>query len=160
MITQATGVALYGYFALCLIGRQGLSTDVNTVVPFLTVLKFVFYLGWFKVAQDLLRPFGEDDDDLELNYLLERHAKVAMAMADYASRQVPPLRADRFFGQAKIFLPHTKLSAAILDRPPTIHAGFEFKNDDDLKYDHVPLRTEQDVKVHAFADAECHLLYF
>lgn len=160
LITQATGVALYGYFALCLVGRQGSLSEVNTVIPFMTILKFVFYIGWFKVAQDLLRPFGEDDDDLELNYLLERHAKVAMAMADYASCHVPPLQADRFFRQSNIVLPHTKLSAAIPDRPPTTHAEFECKNEEDLKYDHCPIRVASASRVHAFADTESHLLYF
>ena len=31
------------------------------------MIQFSFYIGWLKVAESLINPFGEDDDDYEMN---------------------------------------------------------------------------------------------
>ena len=41
--------------------------------------RFLFVFGWLRVAETLYNPFGEDDDDFELNELLNRHFKVGDA---------------------------------------------------------------------------------
>jgi hypothetical protein len=43
----------------------------------MTVLQFIFYTGWMKVAESLMSPFGEDDDGFECNYLLDRNLTVS-----------------------------------------------------------------------------------
>nr|XP_053626501.1 bestrophin-3-like [Cherax quadricarinatus] len=42
---------------------------IDFYVPVFTLLQFFFYMGWLKVAESLVNPFGEDDDDFEVNWL-------------------------------------------------------------------------------------------
>ena len=32
-------------------------------------------MGWIKVAETLLNPFGEDDEDFQINYLIDRNVQ-------------------------------------------------------------------------------------
>ncbi|KAG8222422.1 hypothetical protein J437_LFUL008419 [Ladona fulva] len=94
-------LSVYTYFVAALMGRQwvsppgshnslseaivtttptpdetlGSSKDLDLFFPVFTVLQFCFYIGWLKVAEVLINPFGEDDDDIELNWLIDRHLK-------------------------------------------------------------------------------------
>ena len=60
-------------------------------VPVFTILQYLFYMGWlkvwlglnlichetsFKVAETLLNPFGEDDDNFDTYYLIDRNLQV------------------------------------------------------------------------------------
>ena len=45
-------------------------------VPLFTFVQFVAFFGWIKVAESLLNPFGDDDDDFQINYLIDRNMEV------------------------------------------------------------------------------------
>ncbi|KAF4525214.1 hypothetical protein B566_EDAN014355 [Ephemera danica] len=81
--TQVVTLSVYTYFFAALMGRQlvELSPDnkanaLDLYFPLFTMFQFCFYIGWLKVAEVLINPFGEDDDDIELNWLIDRHIKV------------------------------------------------------------------------------------
>ena len=40
-------------------------------------LFFLFFSGWIKVAETLLNPFGDDDEDFHINYLIDRNLQVS-----------------------------------------------------------------------------------
>ncbi|VDP42331.1 unnamed protein product [Soboliphyme baturini] len=87
--TQVVTIAVYGFFAVTLMGRQYLDVskkyaghDIDLYVPIFTILQFIFYMGWLKVAETLINPLGEDDDDYEVNFLIDRHMKAGYLMVD------------------------------------------------------------------------------
>uniref|UniRef100_F1L303 Bestrophin homolog n=1 Tax=Ascaris suum TaxID=6253 RepID=F1L303_ASCSU len=104
--TQVVTLAVRSYFLLALLGRQFLVTDrdiskartMDIYVPVMTILQFLCYFGWLKVAEALLNPLGEDDDDFEVNYILDRNLQVGLLIVDDAFDQKPQLEKDIFWG--------------------------------------------------------------
>ena len=93
--TQVVTLAIYSYFAAALIGYQWVhprkdhpnelaqdggsgrnEVELDLFYPFFLTIQFVFFFGWLKVAETLINPFGEDDDDFEINRLIDRHIQV------------------------------------------------------------------------------------
>lgn len=44
----------------------------------MTMTEHMFVIGWLKVALALLDPFGDDDDDFECNYLINKNFAVRL----------------------------------------------------------------------------------
>ena len=80
--TQVVTLAVYAYFMAALIGCQWISPVSNDAYkaayglpvgdtgakldlfyPFFLTIQFAFFFGWLQVAETLINPFGEDDDE-------------------------------------------------------------------------------------------------
>lgn len=42
----------------------------------MTTLQYMCYLGWMKVAASLMNPYGDDEDDFECNFLIDKNIAV------------------------------------------------------------------------------------
>ena len=57
-------------------------SEKDFYVPIFTLLRFVFYFGWLHVASVLLNPFGEDDEDFDLNHIIDRNIEVGYMLVE------------------------------------------------------------------------------
>ncbi|XP_064293371.1 bestrophin-2 [Phalacrocorax carbo] len=129
--TQVVTIAVYTFFVTCLIGRQFLDPaqgyaghELDLGVPVFTLLQFFFYVGWLKVAEQLINPFGEDDDDFETNTLIDRNFQVSMLAVDELYGEVPTLERDRYWDAASPQAPYTA-AAAPLRQPAFRGSAFD-----------------------------------
>ncbi|XP_029342076.1 bestrophin-1-like [Acyrthosiphon pisum] len=114
--TQVTTLAVYVYFAASLMGNQYLDPrkgypthPIDLVVPIFTFLQFFFYMGWLMVAETLVNPFGEDDDDFDVNWLIDRNLQVSYIIVDEMHQEYPEMVKDQYWNE--IFpseLPYTE----------------------------------------------------
>ncbi|GBP97963.1 Bestrophin-3 [Eumeta japonica] len=117
--TTVVTLALYMYFVAALMGRQlvppapgstskyepdvyfpfftALQVGTISCIQAITSMRFCFYVGWLKVAEVLINPFGEDDDDIELNWLIDRHIKAAYMIVDEMHEEHPELLRDQYW---------------------------------------------------------------
>ncbi|CAL4119896.1 unnamed protein product, partial [Meganyctiphanes norvegica] len=118
--TQVVTLATYCFFLACIIGRQYVDEEkykrIDLYVPYFTLLQFFFYMGLLKVAEQLINPFGDDDEDFELNWIIDRHMKVSYLIVDTLLLRTPPLTKDIFFDEASPVLPYTEASATFKKR--------------------------------------------
>ncbi|CAG9769519.1 unnamed protein product [Ceutorhynchus assimilis] len=106
--TQVVTFAVYLYFIFNVLGTQFVDEikehDINILrFPLMSCVEFFFYMGWLKVAESLINPFGEDDDDFEVVWLIDRHLQVSYILVDKIHNSHPTLTKDKHW---KEIVPH------------------------------------------------------
>ena len=122
--TQVATTAVYAYMLASLFACQFLSPSVDYIdpdvlpalnisfstddpynkhtpdmkIPYFTLIEFISYVGWIKVAETLLNPFGDDDDDFQINYLIDRNVQVSYMIVDDAGSEMELVATDPFLG--------------------------------------------------------------
>ena len=56
--------------------------------PLFTIVEFLCYMGWVKVAESLLNPFGDDDEDFEVNYIIDRNMQTSYMILEEAEEDL------------------------------------------------------------------------
>lgn len=151
--TQCVTLAVYSYFGFALLGRQWLDTQreipgytvkVDYYFPIFTCLQYLFYVGWLKVAEALMNPYGEDDDDFDMNWMIDRHLQVSFMMIDEVGQFPPqPVRDIHWDIGIPTELPYTVASLPFRGSVPASTAfGLE-----------VPLADQQTIHPHELMEA-------
>jgi len=124
--TQVVTLATYVFFIFTIIGRQKIDgfnvnkamrsgripLDIDLYIPIFTILQFFFYMGLLKVAEQLINPFGDDDEDFELNWLIDRHVKASFLGVDILMNpeRIPPMVKDYYWDKQDCPIPYTEAS--------------------------------------------------
>ncbi|XP_053600029.1 uncharacterized protein LOC128669307 isoform X6 [Plodia interpunctella] len=109
--TQVVTIAVYSYFITSALGSQWIDnkrqshsetvyiSNIDLYFPIFSTLEFFFYMGWLKVAESLINPFGEDDDDFEVNWLIDRDLQVSYMIVDEMHHEHPELIKDQYWDE-------------------------------------------------------------
>ncbi|XP_037881143.1 bestrophin-4-like [Glossina fuscipes] len=103
--TQVVTIAVYSFFICSLLAHQWTIRKADTYesldfyTPVFMTLQFFFYMGWLKVAETLINPFGEDDDDFEVNWMIDRHLQVSYMIVDEMHQEHPELVKDQYWDE-------------------------------------------------------------
>lgn len=127
--TQVVTIAVYTYFLNAMFSAQlepktdYVSIDFGYFPVFLT-LQFMFYMGWLKVAEQckyshqffslgiwyqefflVLNPFGEDEDDFDVNSMIDKNLQTAYLIVDDMHNDHPMILRDVYWDEIPIALP-------------------------------------------------------
>ncbi|CAG9822646.1 unnamed protein product [Phaedon cochleariae] len=120
--TQVVTLAVYSYFLTNVMAHQwtdGNKYKFDLYFPIFTTLQFFFYIGWLKVAESMINPFGDDDDDFEVNWMVDRNLQVSYMIVDEMHHDHPELVRDQYWDEKfPQELPSTQASRAIRDSYP------------------------------------------
>ncbi|KAK6751351.1 hypothetical protein RB195_002998 [Necator americanus] len=92
-----------------------LSLAIKEINQFRTSLAVLCNYDWVpvpiaypQVAEALLNPLGEDDDDFECNFLIDRNIAIGMAIVDETSDKYPKMEMDMLSDQDLMYTNYEK----------------------------------------------------
>lgn len=62
-------------------------------------------MGWLKVGEALMNPFGDDDDDFEVNSMIDRNLQMGYLIVDEMHNHHPELLKDQYWNGIPQVLP-------------------------------------------------------
>ncbi|XP_059097873.1 bestrophin-1-like [Tigriopus californicus] len=88
--------AIYLYFILSLVADQIPFTNQDSFdlyVPIFKIFKLILLMGWLKVAQCIEKPFGDDESDIDMFALVQRHIWTTSIILDQYNK-LPALQSN------------------------------------------------------------------
>lgn len=82
-ILKVCTLSTYSYFIACLMARQYTGPSdwsveaIDIYLPVGTIVEMLCYIGLLKVAEQIKNPFGDNDEDFDLKFLIKRHLTVS-----------------------------------------------------------------------------------
>lgn len=66
----------------------------------------------------MINPFGEDDDDFDMNWIIDRNMQLSLITVDDMHQTFPRLQKDMFFDEpAPDYLAYTKSAVSSITQP-------------------------------------------
>ncbi|OON22565.1 hypothetical protein X801_01532 [Opisthorchis viverrini] len=104
-IQDVVTIAVYSYFLCQIFASQFVEHNddahgrIDLYVPVFNIFSFIFLMGWYKVALCVVNPFGDDDEDFQINDILDYNLEVSYRTVDVPSFAFPdrlsfPLRKE------------------------------------------------------------------
>ncbi|XP_052616975.1 bestrophin-1 isoform X4 [Peromyscus californicus insignis] len=91
-------------------------------------------LVYTQVAEQLINPFGEDDDDFETNWIIDRNLQVSLLSVDEMHQDLPPMERDMYWNEAEPQPPYTAASVQYR-RPSFLGSTFNISLDkEDMEF--------------------------
>uniref|UniRef100_A0A0K0FVH0 Bestrophin homolog n=1 Tax=Strongyloides venezuelensis TaxID=75913 RepID=A0A0K0FVH0_STRVS len=104
--TQIVALTVRIYFWIACLGRQFLRSEpfshmptskIDVYVPILSIVQLIFFMGWLKVGEALVNPFGTDDDDSPVQFVLGRNLNAGLGIIDDGTEFKVKIVGDCFY---------------------------------------------------------------